>query len=361
MPYDDDAQKQVQELFDSTDKIFLMGAGCSVCAGLPLMVDLTDKVAEKMGEETKGILDVVQAEVEGNIEDILSQLINYLAITEKRKDNSLQIQIGTLPCKEGDLQAAVQEIKGRVADIISRKLKISKEHRKFVRAIHRTQRPGRNAIRSSTCYVVLNYDTLLEYALGFEGISYADGMSGGATGWWDPKTFSETNFRANVLKIHGSLDWYRDADSEVIRRLPRHIIKKKNQISPIIIAPAESKYAETQSEPYATLMKQFEEKLNKSSGDTSLFIMGYGFGDDHVNSRIEGALRKNEKLTVVVLTENIPDKGYLKNWSENPDTSERLIICAEKVFISKRNKRKLTDVHDWWKFEKFVELVGEGE
>ena len=360
MLYDDDAQKQVQELFNSTDKIFLMGAGCSVCAGLPLMDCLTKEVTREASEETKKILDVVQAEVEGNIEDILSQLINYLAITEKRKNNSLQIQIGTLPCKKDDLQAAVQEIKGRVADIISIERKISEEHLKFVRAIHRTQRPGRNSISTSTYYVVLNYDTLLEDALGFEGISYADGMSGGATGYWKPQIFSKPDLQAKVLNLHGSLDWYRDADSGAIRRLPQHMAKEI-EAQRIIIAPAESKYAETQSEPYATLMKQFEEKLNNSSRDTSLFIMGYGFGDDHVNSRIEGALRKNENLTVVALTNSNPDEEKLKDWCENSTTSERLIICAEKVFISKHNKRELTDAHDWWKFEKFVELVGEGK
>lgn len=364
MPYDYEAQKQIQKLFTSTDKIFLMAAGCSVCANLPLMKDLTNEVTTKADEDTKAILNAVKAELDGNIEEILSHLLNYLAITERLSTDHPTTAIGSKQFSKSQLQAAISDIKRLIAKIIASKRRTTENHIKFVKAIHRTQRPGRGTIAFPTHYVVLNYDTLLEDALGYEGIIYVDGMSGGATGRWNPLSLNDPGpQQATVLKLHGSLDWYGDPNSEVVWRLPPHL-DKEFENNRIIIAPAESKYAETQAQPYSTLMQNFDALLNPQSkffSDKSLFILGYGFGDAHVNRRIERALQYNENLTVVILTNSDPDVGVLKQWSEKPVTNERLIICAEKAFISNGIKRGLRECHDWWKFEKFTQLVGEVE
>ena len=361
LSYDDEAQEQIQKLFSSTDKIFLMAAGCGVCAGLPLMDGLTDKVLSDAANGTKEVLDEVKKELEGNIEDVLSHLINYLAIAERLKDDTSAINIGSQTFNKTELRTAINDIKRLVAEIILKERKTTQHHFSFVKAVHRAQRPGRGANASPTHYVVLNYDSLLEDALGYEGLTYADGMSVGATGRWSPAELFKPDLQARVLKLHGSLDWYGEEKSEVIRRLPPHMAKELGN-QRIIIAPAESKYAETQSEPYSTLMQSFDALLksqSKSTLDKSLFILGYGFGDAHVNRRIERALQYNENLTVVVLTNITPDKGILKKWSENPSTNERLVIYAEQAFISNGIKRDLAAAHDWWKFEKFTELVGE--
>jgi hypothetical protein len=345
---DEDKLENIRSLFSSTNTLFLMGAGCSLCAGLPLMSDLTESVLSKAQGNTKNILEAIKGEVEGNIEDILSQLINYIAVASKRNTTDTNIQIGnqsdsSQTITKGKLEDALKDTKKLITCNIKSKLQQTRHHRDFVNAVHRTQRPGRTTNASPIHYFILNYDTLIEDALGYEGVSLTDGMEGGSTAYWKPELYKDSRLQAKAFKLHGSLDWYAKANTEIVRRLPEHMRDDEQQL---IIAPAESKYAETQAEPYTTLMTQFSNALKPSLKYTTLFIMGYGFGDAHINRHIEQALRFNEKLTVVVLAESVPEGSGLKKWRDNPDINQRLIIVTED---------------DLWKFENFTKLIGESE
>ena len=335
--------ENIQNLFSSTEKLFLLGAGCSVCVGLPVMEKLTENVLGKATGKTCKILNAINDEVGGNIENILSQLNNYIAVASKRIAASTDIQINNFIFEKKELRAAVQEAKKLIATDIEAALKTPTHHLDFVKAVHRTQRPGRKTNAPLIYYFILNYDTLIEDALGSEGISYTDGMLGGATAYWTPNLFDKNYFQAKVLKLHGSLDWYRKPDTEDIRRLPKHMRTDEPQL---IIAPAESKYAETQAHPYTTLMAQFRDVLTRSHKDTTLFIIGYGFGDAHINKHIEQALKFNEKLTVVVLAKAVPDDSPVANWQDDDDTNKRLIVLKDD---------------ESWKFENFTKLIGESE
>ena len=342
MPIDEDKQENIQNLFTSTNTIFLMGAGCSLCAGLPLMSGLTTNVLCEAKDKTKDILNAVNDEVDGNIEDILSQLGNYIAVASKRNTSDTNIQIASSSFTIEELVDALHKAKLLIAENITSS-SFSETHRDFVDAVHRTTRPGRQNTTSPIHYFILNYDTLIEDALGYVGVSYTDGMDGGTTAYWKPDLFRDNNFQAKVFKLHGSLDWYAEANTEAVRRLSQHMIEDEQQL---IIAPAESKYAETQAEPYATLMTRFSDILKQSQKDTTLFIMGYGFGDSHINRHIEKALRFNKKLTVVILAKNVLEGSELRKWEDESDTNERLIIVTED---------------ELWKFEIFTKLIGESE
>lgn len=417
-----DAQELIQKLFASRNKIFLIAAGCSKCAGLPLMDELTSRIVNeceddkvKLSPKTKEILKAVTVEINGNssegesletdddlvsaddlvsdasidnddgfdsdasastsetsnalkanIENYLSQIMDYMAIAVRRHKDSRQVAIGDnkrVNCTYEELQHAINEIKQMIVDLIEVSRKSNNKHREFVREIHREQRPGRVQNFASTYYVVMNYDTLLEDALGLESVSCLDGMSGGATGWWNPLSFNERNHQAIVLKLHGSIDWYGDKASTAIRRLPHHLRNEFNN-DRVIIAPADTKYAESQSEPFATLMSKFDELLKPNSilpKDKVMFIIGYGFGDKHVNIRLENALRQNKNLTLVVFIQKLPKEGSINDWLKDETTRERLIICSKKHFISNGEKYKLSKESDWWKFEKFVKLIGESK
>lgn len=69
----------------------LLGAGASFCAGLPLTNQLTVRVlaSETLSAESKQILNAIQASFDGanpdsHIEDYLSELVDWLAITARR-------------------------------------------------------------------------------------------------------------------------------------------------------------------------------------------------------------------------------------------------------------------------------------
>ena len=84
------ALNDFDELLTQSGKAFLLGAGCSKCAGVPLTAELTAKTLESelLNQTTKEILVSIEKLFEGavgaNIEDYLSELVDLVAIAERR-------------------------------------------------------------------------------------------------------------------------------------------------------------------------------------------------------------------------------------------------------------------------------------
>jgi len=163
-----------------------MGAGTSKCAGLPLLDELTKSVLKspKLTAPGKAILTTLVGNFAGaknpNIEDYLSELIDLLAIAERRTSRgaSLQlIEIGGSHHSEAAMRGMVRDIKAAIVETLCCATDLE-AHREFVRAVHKAVRPGKRAVDQSVDYLVLNYDTLLEDALALEKLPYADGVEG---------------------------------------------------------------------------------------------------------------------------------------------------------------------------------------
>ena len=84
------ALNELEDLLTQSGKAFLIGAGCSKCAGLPLTAELTKKTLASalLDATTKIILTAIEALFSGaktaNIEDYLSELVDLVAIAERR-------------------------------------------------------------------------------------------------------------------------------------------------------------------------------------------------------------------------------------------------------------------------------------
>ena len=85
------ALSQFEELLVQSRPAFLLGAGCSKCVGIPLAGELTSHVLKKgtLDEDSKIILESIENQFCGagyaQIEDYLSELIDLLAIAERRR------------------------------------------------------------------------------------------------------------------------------------------------------------------------------------------------------------------------------------------------------------------------------------
>ena len=77
------------------------------------------------------------------------------------------------------------------------------------------------------------------------------------------------------------------------------------------ILPTSNKFVQTLDMPYAHLFKAFQARL--SAPQTFLMVLGYSFGDDHVNRIIETALT-NPALIMLVVEPNpdLEDKAMKK-------------------------------------------------
>jgi hypothetical protein len=362
------ALNDLDDLLTQSGKAFLIGAGCSKCAGLPLMAELTTKTlaSAKLSATTKTILSAIQGLFAGanaaNIEDYLSELVDLVAIAERRGIRGATSH--TAPLAGVDytaiqLKDAVDEIKAAIAEVIDVSVSVD-IHWKFIQSVHRPSRPGRTVAVRPVDYLILNYDTLIESALALQKLRYADGMNGGNSAWWDLATFDIEGLSARVIKLHGSIDWSEMSGEPLPRRIDKNLKLPTGNEHKVLIWPASTKYRETQRDPYAQLSSLARRALRPPSGtQTVLTICGYSFGDSHINIEIERALRESGgELTVVVFTYDEEPTGDLKRLHEDKDISEQIRIYARKGFFHGATVTKSAVDLPWSKFENIARLLG---
>ncbi|MDF0606672.1 SIR2 family protein [Neisseriaceae bacterium TC5R-5] len=365
-----EAINKLEELL-SHSKAVLLGAGASYCAGLPLTNKLTEEAlkSEKLSTDSKQILRTIQtsftsANPASHIEDYLSELVDWLAITARRKKRNVtanEVNIGGTEYNNDQLLQAINEIKLAIFDVINVEVD-SAVHERFVMALHRPMRPGKGSLPSTIDYLVMNYDTLIEDSLALSQLRYADGLEGGVSGWWNPSTFEQSNLDARVFKLHGSINWAENSSSSTPLRIAQHLKRSKDQAVKIMIWPASTKYRETQLDPYANLMHGARAVLNPQGGSQRvLLITGYSFGDAHINLEIERGLKaSNGNLTVIAFTSDVEPSGMLKTWHEDNSINEQVLIFADKGFFHAEQKVISENSIEWWRFENLTQILEGG-
>jgi hypothetical protein len=362
------ALNDLDDLLMQSGKAFLLGAGCSKCAGLPLTAELTAKTlaSARLDAITKTILTSIEGLFAGakaaNIEDYLSELVDLVAIAERR--GARGATTSTAPLNGVDYSAkqlkdAADQIKEAIAEVIDIAVNLE-VHWKFIQAVHRPARPGRTIATRSVDYLVLNYDTLIESALALQKLRYADGMSGGNSAWWDTTTFETDGLAARVLKLHGSIDWSEISGDPLPRRIAKSLTLPTGNDRKVLIWPASTKYRETQRDPYAQLSNLARRVLRPQSGSqTVLTVCGYSFGDSHINIEIERALRESGgELTVVVFTFDEEPTGELKRLHEDKEITDQVRIYARRGFFHGTTAAKSANDLPWSKFENITRLLG---
>ena len=362
------ALNDFDELLTQSGKAFLLGAGCSKCAGVPLTAELTAKTLESelLNQTTKEILVSIEKLFEGavgaNIEDYLSELVDLVAIAERRGARGATIDTASLngvDYSATNLKDAVDQIKKGIVKVIDVDVDLE-VHWKFIQAVHRPSRPGRTVTTRPVDYLVLNYDTLIENALAIEKLYYADGMNGGNSAWWDATTYTMNGLAARVLKLHGSIDWSEMSGDPLPRRIAKSLTLPTGSERKVLIWPASTKYRETQRDPYAQISSLARSVLRPESGrQTVLTVCGYSFGDAHINIEIEGALRESGgELTLVVFTFDEEPVAALKRLHEDESITEQVRIYARRGFFHGATTATSNIDLPWCKFENITRLLG---
>ncbi len=346
---------------------FLIGAGCSRCAGLPLTYELTDKVLEddKIDRQSKEVLIAVRKEFTGgtdaNIEDYLSEIVDMLAITERRAERGVEentVVVGNASYTAKQLRNAIIQLKQAIANAIDRQVSID-THQRFVSSVHRPLRVGRQTISQPVDYLVLNYDTIFEDSLAMARIPYADGLSGGATAWWDTSAFDANGVSTRVIKLHVSINWYQFPDDPLPRRIGTSI-KLENQANiPLLIWPSSTKYQEAQLDPFAQLLNRARIALRPSSGSQRLLVIcGYSFGDRHINLEIDRALHESGgNLTIAAFTDRNEPSGQLQAWRDDNLVRDQVLVFSNRGFFHGDEVHISEEDLPWWKFENLTRIL----
>lgn len=358
--------QDLRDLLSQRRLAFLLGAGCSSKAGLPLMSELTQQVLghDTLSDRTRtplnSIRDLFSGAEDATIEDYMSELVDYQSVADRRTRRGAtqsKVTLGNNEYTTEELANALDEIKQAVVEVIEARSVDVSHHRRFIRAIHSSLEAGK--ARRIVDYFVLNYDTLLEDALGLERVSYLDGFAGAATGWWEPSVFQNEGAAARVFKLHGSIDWCLLKEDPLPRRVRRGLELGAEQ-KHVLIYPAATKYQEALRDPFAQLLQQMRQCLRPPENEEIvLAICGYGFGDSHIDLEVENALYQSEgRLTVAAFVSEDEPQGTVKRWVDDPIIGGQIRVYANKGFIHSDAATKSDEAVPWWRFEVLAPLLG---
>lgn len=159
----------------------------------------------------------------------------------------------------------------------------------------------------------LNYDTLVEQATDASGAVLLNGFVGTQRQVLRPESYDQdiyfpgdtTEGRVHrsdrvlhLYKLHGSITWMADTPSMDNPHGVRLAEFPGNVGHPLLIYPTPAKYGETLGRPYSELFRRFASTLVRAQ--SVLFVIGYGFGDEHVNAIIQQALAIPSFTLVIV-------------------------------------------------------------
>lgn len=183
-------------------------------------------------------------------------------------------------------------------------------YNKFYQSVfkHRTELSNKINI------VTTNYDLFNEYSLESNRIVYSTGFENNLYRNFNVNSFKQrvvddtnrykdvwqpTSKEANLLKIHGSINWTSDESGQLIQK---DLFKQSDE--EIIIYPTMLKHRQTAQAPYSELFREFANVLQVPN--TVLIVMGYGFPDEHINNIISQNL-KHQDFTLIVFGDTSED------------------------------------------------------
>lgn len=383
-----DGVEELQKVLGIGQQQWLLGAGVSFKSNIPLMYPLTERVKAMLDAPDGALLLELMNDLEPSchIEHALSQLGDLLAIAERSRSKSAKV--GTTSCTvavltklyESIIAAVAQTIRfgycapnrgvGEVIGTPHAPIVEVEAHRKFVHQLFK----GRANLeeRSRISFATTNYDTLLEDALALERRACADGFAGGGISYWSGENiFDVTTLPGRMhrlLKLHGSVDWFNDKDHDVLR--VRYGVKYLADLSRTLIYPQATKYVETQKDPFAKIFGSFRRSLMDAESNV-LVIIGYSFGDKHINAEIESALRnRGNKTIVIAFSQEITDPAVagatklcttLERWRSSSFGTRVYAATDKGIYIGSKHYPALTGTPlSWWTFAGVTDFLETG-
>lgn len=382
---DDGYLQQLDEFLSRPNQIWLLGAGVSHSAGIPLMNPLTDRVMELSAASThKPLLDALLAELPDNthIEHLLSHLGDYATLANRNR--SQKVTIAGIEYTIAALEEAHFEILKHISETVRWGYRAAsadnndavigsykdpmvsvKYHLDFLNALIGKRQAGLDSRRPPIRFFTTNYDTLLEDALALGCFPYWDGFSGGSVAFRNHRYGDKeptTGFRGHVIKLHGSIDWHLGDDGKVWRVRDRDLYPAR--AGRVLIYPQATKYIATQRDPFAAQFDIFRRALSNGS-DNILAICGYSFGDDHINQEIEFALSTPSSKTTILAfcLESDALPPVLEAWRRSPWGKRVYVMTQHGLYagqIGPLHGRSDGSSLSWWTFEGVTNVLQNG-
>lgn len=314
----------------------LLGAGVSKACGLPNIQDIT-KLA------IKGITNdnfIAMLDEEDTVENILNKTQQLRVLLKSGKEfNSL---------KESDIHDIEKTIKKIIFDELSIEIYTDNFY-KLVLWLNFINRDYEKEI------FTLNYDLLVERALEKASLPYFSGFIGNVKPFFI--TDSVDDFHGvyvkqswvKLWKLHGSLNFVKDTNDKI------YIDNSGSNVSEnLLIYPSMDKYLSSRKAPYISYLDRLRKYLVDK--EKIVFVLGYSFGDDHINEVIFNGLKNNHRLSVIAFAfDDVTFKKGITLLGDNPNFS----IYTEKKKYSNRRESDFDSHTNIGDFNNFITLINE--
>lgn len=277
--------------------IFLLGAGASVDAGMPTVADLTAELRRQLPElrDVNGKRRAGFARLFDRIACLdpaaacnYERFFQWIEFLRKAQAEPFA-QIVELKMSSRILDAA-NHIPSVIGAEISRLLASRKTKPGYLgRLADFVPKHGRLDV------FTLNYDCCVEDACRGAKIDITTGFDPESK-LWKPSVFRSGRRAMNLHKLHGSLRWFRDLNGTTLRELRPEDRKKLSprvavsRLAELILGPGSKIQPD---DPYLTLFHRFHVAMRRAR---TCVAMGYGYGDEHINSVLETGLAAGVKI-----------------------------------------------------------------
>jgi len=336
--------------FNKDKIIILLGAGCSVEAGIPSsMIMINDIEALISGEDKKEEDKIKWEEYKELYSLIKSSIIYSFGLNNKFSKNAnfnIEKLVDTLSeLEKGQshyLYPFIEHWNKELVEHAGRKLEKIKELKKHI--VNKLQKwvtikdysnanyyskfiRFKNEYTHALRVFSLNYDLCLEKHVGNANLE-----TGFENKKWTWRKFEEIENISNtdiyLYKMHGSINWERDKDFNLT--YSDEVVQISN---PELIFGTSYKLQYT--DPYLFFATEFR----KFTLEAQLIItIGYAFGDEHINSMLRQSIRSNSKMKILCVLLNSDEKHIHKEL--NPVKVDQIIIkdMKAKDFIEQELK-----------------------
>jgi hypothetical protein len=284
------------------DVIFFIGAGFSKPAGVPLMTEFVSLFEERLKSKGKGYhnyfltIKKFMAKTSSSNRPDLEVLMDILY----RLADGNTVEMSTWQEKV-EFTAFDQEIrkdtKSELENLIREKCIINPDTKlDDISPLNDIFK----AIKPLDIFSV-NYDDVLEVFCYKNKYTLEDGFAL----YWDPTRFDDLDrIDVRLLKLHGSVLWYRTEEGayyKVLLKVPREYNKlvTGEQLEQLIAYPIAGKPIHVA--PLAYAMNELRKRLEEVS---QCIIIGYSMRDKHLIDIFIEALRRNERLKLILVNPN---------------------------------------------------------
>lgn len=202
--------------------------------------------------------------------------------------------------------------------------------------------------------VTTNYDRLAEYACDQGRIHHYTGFTHGFFRQLAPPTEITSARRANIWKVHGSLDWFQSPLEDTVALSNNQGIPDNYQ--PQIVTPGTQKYQKTHLEPFRSIINNADQAINEAG---SYLCIGYGFNDEHIQPKLMvKCVRQKTPITIITYTLSESTKNLiLDGKAQNYLAIERGETDGQSIVYSSLDKSPLTVEKNIWSLEGYLSLI----